>query len=75
MFICINKYKRFSELILLSIWFSLGDLERVRQQLADSETEKQAMKQRIEQLQRNQQDLEQKVTSMQITVSIHFSSS
>jgi len=47
-------------------------LERVRQQLADSETEKQAMKQRIEQLQRNQQDLEQKVTTMQITVSVYL---
>jgi len=52
--------------------FFLGDLERVRQQLADSETEKQAMKQRIEQLQRNQQDLEQKVTTMQIAVSVYL---
>lgn len=44
----------------------------MHQQLSDAETEKQAMRQRIEQLQRTQQDLEQKVTTMQITVSIYF---
>ena len=46
-----------------------GDLERIRLSLQESEAEKQAMRDRINDLVQSQQHLEQKATSLQLTVS------
>ena len=47
---------------------SSGDIERLRMQSAESEAEKQALRERIDQLMRAQQELETRSTSLQLTV-------
>lgn len=49
----------------------IGDLERIKLSLQDSESEKHVLRERIDDLVRAQQHLEQKATSLQLTVSIH----
>lgn len=49
----------------------LGDIERLRQQLHDSDVEKQSLKQRIEQLTKKQQDEQQNAVNLQLTVSFY----
>lgn len=49
-----------------------GDLERIRLSLQDSEAEKQTLRDRINDLIQSQQHLEQKATSLQLTVSLNF---
>lgn len=46
-----------------------GDVDRLRKQIHDSDIEKQALKQRVDQLLRQQQELEQNSTNLQLTVS------
>ena len=59
--------------MLLMNALCLGDLERVRLSLQDSEAEKQTLRDRINDLVQSQQHLEQKATSLQLTVSSnHF---
>ena len=48
--------------------FPLGDIERLRMQSAEGEAEKQALRERIDQLMRSQQELESRSTSLQLTV-------
>ncbi len=49
-----------------------GDLERVRLSLQDNEAEKHVLRERIGDLVNAQQHLEQKATSLQLTVSSHL---
>ena len=49
-------------------FFSLGDIERLRMQSTEGEAEKQALRERIDQLMRSQQELESRSTSLQLTV-------
>ena len=48
--------------------FSSGDIERLRMQSTEGEAEKQALRERIDQLMRSQQELESRSTSLQLTV-------
>ena len=61
------KFAR-SILHLCPILFSSGDIERLRMQSAEGEAEKQALRERIDQLMRSQQELESRSTSLQLTV-------
>ena len=49
-------------------FFSSGDIERLRMQSTEGEAEKQALRERIDQLMRSQQELESRSTSLQLTV-------
>ena len=51
-----------------SCFLPSGDIERLRMQSAESEAEKQALRERIDQLMRAQQELESRATSLQLTV-------
>lgn len=51
-----------------SCFLPSGDIERLRMQSAESEAEKQALRERIDQLMRAQQELESRSTSLQLTV-------
>ena len=54
-----------------TLWFSfhsLGDIERLKMQSTEGEAEKQALRERIDQLLRSQQELESRATSLQLTV-------
>ena len=48
--------------------FFSGDIERLRMQSGESEAEKLALRERIDQLMRSQQELESRATSLQLTV-------
>lgn len=60
--------KRLYGTLLSHRLFSPGDIERLRMQSAESEAEKQALRERIDQLVRSQQELESRATSLQLTV-------
>lgn len=49
-------------------FFFSGDIERLRMQSGESEAEKLALRERIDQLMRSQQELESRATSLQLTV-------
>ena len=58
---------------LLNLSFEIsGDLERIKLSLQDSEAEKQTLRERIDDLIKAQHHLEQKATSLQLTVSFKF---
>ena len=61
----------FKVLEYLSVEIS-GDLERIKLSLQDSEAEKQTLRERIDDLIKAQHHLEQKATSLQLTVSFIF---
>lgn len=64
----LDKILSESELKYLDFFFSSGDIERLRMQSTEGEAEKQALRERIDQLMRSQQELESRSTSLQLTV-------